>query len=846
MPEPNSKYQENLRLLNDPRIQSLLKTIRSAEGATYNTRVGGSTFDDLSKKPGVMTRLPRLGIKSSAEGAYQFLNKTWDNVSKDLGLKDFSPLSQDIAAVELIKRRGALDNLLRGDFQGSINKLSPEWASLPTASGKGYYSGQKARRIDDLQKIYLGEKIPKGTYESFTSPNTYSHSKIIDLESSPINLESSTVKYVEPEVEEAKQEIETKSFMEDLGKIILSQQSQETPQNTQPQFQEFVPSDLPDPYNYIEADPGYNFQEFQNGGATRQDSINISNNSRNFKNAISKLNYKKIYEKPYSAKEDIYKYVNGKVTMNTDDKDLIEHVKTVTNTRANGDIYLNSNTNRTGGKKISNKDMMSRNSRYSSVGYNVPLLKKINNNQYLTSEKSSFIGYNTDIPNLLMDGRIKPQTTSRYELSETKDKEGDFVIFSEYDPIAVTPFDMLSEQQKKERVRKYGRNGVPTNYGKKINTTENKIVDRPKLEVINDLDKADLVKSNNTIGSDVEIPNQYIQPKYWDVQDNVNQNFGGYQQNYRVTPENADTMLRELAPEPFNSRKVTPQYQDGGIQASKDFTENWYKNRVLPDENLNAIYQAEKDLYVNQASDLPDPAYVDKIDDFNTQGTYDINTDKINLIKSANPLVYTHEIGHRINLPLKDTQSNVNAFSVIGQNILPKDKIQNQWVKDNYQQISNYQEVIPRLNSYRQLHGLKPDQVITPELIQSNRDLYNQGKIPFEDNTDQLYKMFENEGLSNVLNKVVSNDTNAIEFFAQDGGFIPVSENGMYEYPNQKVLVPTSGNITMKEIEHPILGISQETGEQIMMQPGQEYFFENTKNVLEIPVKNKKINNRFK
>lgn len=317
MPEPNSKYQENLRLLNDPRIQSLLKTIRSAEGATYNTRVGGSTFDDLSKKPGVMTRLPKLGIKSSAEGAYQFLNKTWDNVSKDLGLKDFSPLSQDIAAVELIKRRGALDNLLRGDFQGSINKLSPEWASLPTASGKGYYSGQKARRIDDLQKIYSGEKVPKGTYESFTSPTTYSHSKIIDLESSPVNLESSTEEYIEPEVEEAKQEIETKSFVEDLGKIILSQQSEQTPQNIQPQVEEFVPSDLPDPYNYIEADPGYNFEEFQNGGATRQDSLDVLNSSLNFNRAIKNLKYKKVRVYPRSAVLSTVKYLCSLTFFNT-------------------------------------------------------------------------------------------------------------------------------------------------------------------------------------------------------------------------------------------------------------------------------------------------------------------------------------------------------------------------------------------------------------------------------------------------------------------------------------------------------------------------------------------------
>lgn len=74
-----------------------------------------------------------------------------------------------------------------------------------------------------------------------------------------------------------------------------------------------------------------------------------------------------------------------------------------------------------------------------------------------------------------------------------------------------------------------------------------------------------------------------------------------------------------------------------------------------------------------------------------------------------------------------------------------------------------------------------------------------------------------------------------IETF-QDGGKIPVSRDGMYKYPNRKVLVPTDGSITMKNINHPVLGISKETGERKMMTPNGEYFFYGTKNVLEVPI----------
>ncbi len=69
----------------------------------------------------------------------------------------------------------------------------------------------------------------------------------------------------------------------------------------------------------------------------------------------------------------------------------------------------------------------------------------------------------------------------------------------------------------------------------------------------------------------------------------------------------------------------------------------------------------------------------------------------------------------------------------------------------------------------------------------------------------------------------------------QNGGQIPVSSKGLWEHPNKTVIVPTSGHITMSDINYPVYGKSLETGETKLMQPEQEYFFKNTKNVLEIP-----------
>ena len=76
----------------------------------------------------------------------------------------------------------------------------------------------------------------------------------------------------------------------------------------------------------------------------------------------------------------------------------------------------------------------------------------------------------------------------------------------------------------------------------------------------------------------------------------------------------------------------------------------------------------------------------------------------------------------------------------------------------------------------------------------------------------------------------------------EEGGYqIPVSPNGVYEFPNQKVIVPTSGEITMKNVDYPLKGTSLETGETKLMKPNQDYFFPNTQTVLEEPLTENEI-----
>jgi lysozyme len=135
-------------------VTAFLKTIRVSEGTAgpsgYSTLVGGGQFDSFADHPRQLVYLPNLGYSSSAAGAYQILRRTWDGVAGKLGLADFSPASQDRAAVELIKQRGALADVRAGRFADAIAKCKKEWASLP---GAGY--GQRENSLATLQAAYI-------------------------------------------------------------------------------------------------------------------------------------------------------------------------------------------------------------------------------------------------------------------------------------------------------------------------------------------------------------------------------------------------------------------------------------------------------------------------------------------------------------------------------------------------------------------------------------------------------------------------------------------------------------------------------------------------------------------
>ncbi len=146
--------------MSNTNLQAFLMLIRSGESSTgpgaYQMIVGGGSFSDFSDHPRIYKK---IGIgTTSAAGAYQITARTWDDINRVLKLPNFSPENQDKAAVALVKRRGALADVLAGRFETAIRKCRNEWTSLPGAS-EALYTLQEAKR----RLVAYGGTITEGT-----------------------------------------------------------------------------------------------------------------------------------------------------------------------------------------------------------------------------------------------------------------------------------------------------------------------------------------------------------------------------------------------------------------------------------------------------------------------------------------------------------------------------------------------------------------------------------------------------------------------------------------------------------------------------------------------------------
>lgn len=167
--------QDLIDARNDPNVLKFLNLIARAEGTEkygYNTAFGGEYFGDLSQHPNIKKNFTQTDGKvnsSGASGRYQFLNSTWNGLSKKYGLEDFGAVNQDLGAIALITEKGALKDVQSGNYKKAIDKLGNIWASFPSSPYK-----QHKRSYEYL----LGKEYAANTPQSLDGALNYNPASV--------------------------------------------------------------------------------------------------------------------------------------------------------------------------------------------------------------------------------------------------------------------------------------------------------------------------------------------------------------------------------------------------------------------------------------------------------------------------------------------------------------------------------------------------------------------------------------------------------------------------------------------------------------------------------------------
>jgi muramidase (phage lysozyme) len=155
----------NAEHLAHPNVAAFLKAIAAAEGGGYDFKYGALKgrsndrwrFTDTSTHPG-----PGIDGKSTAAGMYQITRPTWQHHGAKLGLRDFSPRTQDLIAVEILRSLGVIEAVKEGRIVEVMPKVARIWAALPKGPNlTNHYPPQRYMKFESFISTYLfaGGKI---------------------------------------------------------------------------------------------------------------------------------------------------------------------------------------------------------------------------------------------------------------------------------------------------------------------------------------------------------------------------------------------------------------------------------------------------------------------------------------------------------------------------------------------------------------------------------------------------------------------------------------------------------------------------------------------------------------
>lgn len=152
------RLAENREYLKNVNVRAFLQAIADAEGGGYDFKYGAVKgkrtdpwrFTDYSTHPG-----PGYGGITTAAGMYQINKATWqDHGERRMGLTDFTPETQDLIAVSMLRGLGVIDKIMGGDIEAGVSQASRQWAALPMGRDQGGRHNQPYVKFERFEATY--------------------------------------------------------------------------------------------------------------------------------------------------------------------------------------------------------------------------------------------------------------------------------------------------------------------------------------------------------------------------------------------------------------------------------------------------------------------------------------------------------------------------------------------------------------------------------------------------------------------------------------------------------------------------------------------------------------------
>jgi hypothetical protein len=176
--------------------------------------------------------------------------------------------------------------------------------------------------------------------------------------------------------------------------------------------------------------------------------------------------------------------------------------------------------------------------------------------------------------------QLKKYEEDQKKLERFMPPSGSAVNLYRYDPLSVKPWDMLTDEEKKLRVKKYGTDGVPKSYLDKNKPTKTKQTEKPIYEdkpqdrkpitpVANNLQLKGLVSDGLELDTNLTELRPQVRPvKDWKY---IWKHAGSKEQGYITSPEDMDYWVDKKdwyttggGKDKGDSVEIIPQYQMGG------------------------------------------------------------------------------------------------------------------------------------------------------------------------------------------------------------------------------------------------------------------------------------------